>query len=230
MKNCSFRGGKIPKIENIEKKSWSDNHDEVDNPTRMRRPFRLTCLGPPGSGKSNYTKWIACQYGDWHTAVVWSPSEGTGEWADLDATEYVSECPDEQDPVFGTIDEPSLFIVDDIFIAGLKGEPRRRLDKMCSWASTHRNISVCIVAQGVWQVDINVRRYMNAWAIWPIADQTAVNRLASSTSLDSKTLRRMLNDVKKHGPHANLCIQWTGALGPEWAVTVNGRYPLKYGR
>ena len=66
----------------------------------------------------------------------------------------VSECLHETDDIWGGMSEPSLFIVGDIFIAGLKGEERRRLDKVCSWASTHRNVSIIVLPQGVWQVDI----------------------------------------------------------------------------
>ena len=138
----------------------------------------------------------------------------------------MQKCPHENDPIWGESTERSLFIIDDIQTSALKGEEQRRLEKILTWTSTHKNVSIILCIQGVNQASPAVRRAANVWCIWPTKDQTAINRIATSVSLDKRKLEELFIETSKVSAHSFLCVHWTGYLGPRWAINIDGCIPL----
>ena len=194
-------------------------------------PFRLVCIATPGKGKTNLALYVAglnAGPSGCATAVVWSPlgDSPNSEWRVLDATEYVSECPLETDPLWGEPTERSLLVIDDIQTNALVGEQKRRLEKVLTWTSTHRNVDVILCIQGINQASPAVRRAANAWALWPTRDSTAINRLATSVSIDKRKLTELFERAAARSTHSFLCVHWTGYLGSRWAINIDGVIPL----
>lgn len=193
--------------------------------------FRMVCLATPGKGKTNLALFVAGLNAGphgYHSAVVWSPlgDSPMSEWNILDADKYVQECPHENDPIWGSATESSLFVIDDIQTSALRGEEQRRLEKILTWTSTHKNVNIILCIQGINQASPAVRRAANTWAIWPTRDQTAINRIATSVSLDKRKLEALFKQTEAISPHSFLCVNWTGYLGSKWAINIDGKIPL----
>ena len=193
--------------------------------------FRLVALATPGRGKTNLALYVAGLNAGpkgYHSAVVWSPlgDSPTSEWSILDADQYVQECPHENDKIWGSATESSLFVIDDIQTAALRGEEQRRLEKILTWTSTHKNVNIILCIQGINQASPAVRRAANVWCLWPTKDQTAINRIATSVSLDKRRLEELFKQTEAVSPHSFLCVHWTGYLGSKWAININGKIPL----
>ena len=227
--------GGVPLLPNPEKDQMRGRGLPIDEGQPLqfasKGSFRAVLLATPGKGKTNLALFLAALNGGpkgFHSAVVWSPlgDSPISEWRLLDADQYVMECPHENDPIWGSPEESSLFVIDDIQLAALRGEEQRRLEKVLTWTSTHRNVIVIICIQGINQASPAVRRAANVWFLWPTRDSTAINRIATSVSVDKRKLTELFDRTTEQSPHSFLCVHWTGYLGSKWSINIDGKYPL----
>lgn len=227
--------GGVPLLPNPEKDAMRGLGlpEDPDQPLQFstKGPFRMCCIATPGKGKTNlalFTAAVNAGPSGYHSAVVWSPlgDSPSSEWNILDATEYVQECPHEKDPIFGEHTERSLMVIDDIQTNALRGEQQRRLEKILTWTSTHKNVDVILCIQGINQASPAVRRACNVWAIWPTKDVTAINRLATTVSMDKRKLEELFTKTSAISSHSFLLVHWTGYLGSEWTVSIDAKIPL----
>lgn len=222
----------VPRLPNPEKDRQGKGFKDDPSQPGLLKPFwRCCCIATPGKGKTNLALYLAglnAGKKGWDSAVVWSPlgDSPQSEWGILDADMYVDELPHEQDEIWGTIEKPSLLVIDDIQTAALRGEQQRRLEKILTWTSTHKGVNVLLCIQGINQASAAVRRACNAWAIWPTKDSTAINRLATTVSMDKRELVQLFESVTKESPHSFLFVHWTGTLGPEWSKSIDLKIPV----
>eukprot|EP01050_Picozoa_sp_SAG11_P002465 SAG11_NODE_126_length_15729_cov_9.966859_1_plen_239_part_00 len=227
--------GGVPLLPNPEKDQMRGRGLPVDKTQPLqfasKGSFRMVNLATPGKGKTNLALFVAALNAapkGYHSAVVWSPlgDSPMSEWHILDADKYVTDCPHENDPIWGEATESSLFVIDDIQTAALRGEEQRRLEKILTWTSTHKTVNIILCIQGINQASPAVRRAANVWCMWPTKDQVALNRIASSVSLDKRKLVELFNKTSAESPHSFLCVHWTGYLGSKWAINIDGRIPM----
>lgn len=218
--------GIIP-IENRDKSGWTEDPWSGDR-LELRRPFRLCCVAPPGSGKTLFAWNVGIRRAAttehapkaWSRVVVWSPHGDEGEWSGADPTEFRRELPDFDDAAYwGAMDEPCLLVCDDVMLtrqALRKGY--ENVDKVFSFCSTHHNWSIILCCQELSQLDLNFKRFMNVWALWRPRDRVAAVRLSSIVGLSKAEMEQLLGELAT--VHDCLLIDSSGTGGPGTSTFV----------
>jgi hypothetical protein len=215
----SLRG--IVRIENSDKSGWREQKWSGD-PLELKRPFRMTCCGTCGSGKTNFAWNVGLRRAAtakvdknaWSRVVVWSPHGDEGEWSGADPTEFRKTLPAFDDSEYwGDIREPCLLVCDDVMLTrGALRKQYENVDKVFSFCSTHHNWSIILCCQELSQLDLNFKRFMSCWALWRPRDRIASIRLSSVVGLSKGDMERLLGMLEQC--HDLIMIDSTGTADP----------------
>lgn len=167
---------------------WDKGRDIMNIP----HPFRCVLCGPPNCGKTSMilNLLIANRPYFEEIIVIHCDPEYTQEYDDVNAI-MTNEIPS---PDQWEGKKKTLVILDDLEYKNLSIDEKRNLDRLFGFVSTHKNISVCLSAQDVFNIPAGVRRCSNLWVLWKINDLDAISRLGRRVNYSAKQLKQLFDD------------------------------------
>lgn len=186
---------KIIPIKNADKsfhEKWTSGRDALN----LINPFRGVLLGPPNSGKSTVIKNILLRADPEfeEVIVIHADPEYTKEYEDIGNVKMLSQipAPDEFEGLVKT-----LVIIDDIELKTLSKEQRRNLDRLFGFVSTHKNCSVLLTQQDVYNTPPIVRRCSNLWVLWKCPDLASMSSIACRCGISSSDFNYIFDNFIK---------------------------------
>ena len=156
---------------------WYDGRDLLDIP----KSFRCTLSGPPNSGKSTCIKNIILRANPPFESILishFSPDDTT-EWDDVDGT-IIDHIPSPHDiPMEGV----KLLIIEDIDVSNLNKTDLGHLNRLYGYASSHKNLSICLTSQNPFDVPTCARRTTSLYIIYRQMDLNCLSQMASRSGL-----------------------------------------------
>lgn len=195
----------LPNRDKAFHEKWYPGRNLIDFP----HPFRLVCVSKPNGGKTTSIKHIIMRVGEGKKPferifVIHCDGEETLEYEELDVT-MLGHIPRPED--FPN-DMKTLVILEDLDYLSMSKEQQGCLERLFGYVSTHKNISVALTAQNVFNVCPAVRRCANIILLWNNHDGDMIKAVARKTGLDPEALNHVLQNrcVK---PHDSLWIDFT---------------------
>ena len=203
---------------------WSVNRDLFNIPS----PSRILVAARPNSGKTNFImNFLLKQNPPFKHIYLMHPDLRASGDLDTDDEDDV----DEYDGVVNeykyidftplySIPKPTSFkdeknekkilIIDDVDIKVLSKEDKKNLGKICSFASSHYNMTVIITAQDIFhQVIPSIIRFCNVFVVFPYPSISYNQMLFNRFGVNKKTVPSILNEMSGYGIHDSLCIDHT---------------------
>ena len=204
MKGLPHRLIHLPNLD----KSFHESVKKLDkNKADLPHPFRAALVGAPNSGKSTLAaNLILHQSPPFERVIVWHCDPETREWEHT-TDEIVGECPDPVADFDG--ETKTCVVIDDIALKSLNREDKKKLDRLCGFTSTHKNVSICITSQQPNQLPASIRRMMNVFCLWRSTDAQSLMDIALKCGITSADLQGLLKLL--HGPKDSLMIDLTGS-------------------
>ena len=194
----------IPNPDKTFHEKWHTNRNLLNFP----HPFRLVALGPPGCGKSctilNIILRARPEFEE--IFVVHCDPSYTQEYDQLGEGYTMLETIPSQDEWEGKV--KTLVVLDDLEYKFMDKTQRRNLDRLFGYASTHKNLSVCLCAQDPFNVPAIVRRCANVWVLWKLTDMDSMATTARRTGLKSLAFKKIFQKLM-NSPHDSLWIDLT---------------------
>jgi len=205
-------------IKNPDKKNhekWYEGRNLGDIPC----PSRLICCGKPNSGKSTLiTNFILKAEPFYERIFIAHPSlmacdeddEETDEIPEYDNIDFepIREFP--KPKFFDNGCKKQLLIVDDISLKNLKKEEKANFNKLCSFASTHYNLTIIIGVQDSFsQLPVSVLRFCNVFNIWRYNDLCFVRMLLNRMGVSKKNSDVLLNELSQYKEHDFMTLDYT---------------------
>jgi len=178
-------------------KGFHEKWSKDRHPMNIPHPFRAVIAGRPNCGKSTMIKNLLMFNKPFfkEIIVVHCDPEYTKEYEDLgEEIELISEIPP---PEGFTGKEKTLVILDDLEYKNLNKLQRKNLDRLFGFVSTHKNISVCLTAQDVFNIPTGVRRCANIWMLWRVCDLDALLNIARKLNYSAKQLKFLFDNYVK---------------------------------
>lgn len=179
-----------------EDKDFHEIWDEKRKMMNLPHPFRAVLCGPPNCGKTSMIKNLIMFNKPYfkELIVIHCDPEYTKEYDEMGA-KMLSEIPA---PNEFEGKEKTLVVLDDLEYKNLSKEQKKNLDRLFGFVSTHKNISVCLTAQDVFNIPAGVRRCANVWILWRIFDMDALLRIARKLSYTAKQLKYLFDNYIKN--------------------------------
>lgn len=236
----------LPHVPNPDKKgfeTWSTSRNMVNFP----HPYRCLITGPPNSGKSTLVLNILLAAQPTfdnifilhpetfesnvpevdelknNNILVTDGKDGKplviDEYAGVHFTGSLKYFPSET--YFDTIKKKkNLLIIDDIEIRNyIKKRPYRekRINKLFSYTSTHRSLSIIITCQDVYsQIIPCIYRFCNIFILYKFTDKNQISLLARNIGISKKSLEKLFALCRNQ--HDNICLD----------KTINTPYPYRF--
>jgi len=174
-------------------------HEKIDkkNLANLPHPFRLVIGSAPNSGKTNLIKnLIIHQKPNFDRIILWHIDPETSEYDDIDVekTETIPEIKD--------IDKKkkNLLVIEDVDIKSIDKKSKSILDRFFGYASTHKNLSVILTAQRLYNVPVSLRSTCSHLILWKNSDAHFIRSLADLFGLKHEEVKMyiLLNSNNCH--------------------------------
>jgi len=189
-------------------KTFHEHWYKGRNLINFTHPFRLVALGPPSCGKScsilNVILRARPEFEE--IFVIHCDPNYTKEYDQLGEGYTMLESIPAQDEWEGKV--KTLVVCDDLDFKHLDKDQQRNLSRLFGYASTHKNISVCLCAQDPFNVPPIVRRCSNVWILWKMSDMDSMAVTARKTGLKSLAFKKIFQKLMTE-PHDSLWIDLT---------------------
>jgi len=160
---------KIIVFKNKDKDKYTEKWHPHKNLANFIRPYRMLILASPSRGKTNVIKNILLHAKPEFDNIYLMHCDlhGTKEYEEID---YI---PLEEIPEIEEFDRDfrNLLIIDDFSIGLLNKDELHKLQRLFSYVSTHRNLSIIITSQDLFSQQHNARfivRYCNIFLLYKI--------------------------------------------------------------
>ncbi len=209
-------------------KEWHEKNYPGRCPIDIVHPFRLLCAGVPNTGKSNVVRNILMRQGMGENnpfeevIVIHCDSANTKEYSDIQCTMLDENSIPAPDEFRGEV--KTLVVLEDLSFEDLKHADKKKIDRLYSYVSTHKNISVICCAQNFTSIPTYVRRCSNFFILWKSPDMISMASVAKKTGLDKGQLTDIFNRLMPNF-HDSLWINLTE--GAPHKLYKNGFQPIK---
>lgn len=213
-------GNKLEIFHNEDKK-WHEKWKDGDAMLDVPHPFRCVLCGPPNCGKTGMILNLLIKNRPYfeEVIIIHCDPEYTKEYDDVTCI-MTDKIPS---PNEWAGDKKTLVILDDLEYKTLPKDQIRNLDRLFGFVSTHKNISVCLSAQDVFNIPAGVRRCTNFWVLWKIDDLDAISRLARRVNCSAKKIQHLF---EKHIKDKHDCIVIDNTPKSPYPLRKNGVYPI----
>jgi len=104
----------------------------------------------------------------------------------------------------------SLLILDDIKISDLKPKLLARLEKCCSYASSHYNVNIVITSQiGLGSIPPSIPRLLNTFVVWKSDDLWYEKQLLNRVGINKYRIDNIMKELETYALHDCLVIDST---------------------
>ncbi len=195
----------LPNRDKTFHEKWYPERNLLDFP----HPFRMVMVSKPNGGKTTSAKHVIMRVGEGKKPferifVIHCDGEETLEYEELDAI-MLDHIPK---PEHFPNDMKTLVILEDLDYLSMAKEQQGCLERLFGYVSTHKNISVMLTAQNVFNVCPAVRRCANIILLWNNHDGDMIKAVARKTGLDPEALNHVLQK-RCVNPHDSLWIDFT---------------------
>ena len=197
-------------------KDWHEHWFKTRNLLNKPHPFRAIITGPPGSGKTLIIQNMVsrAQPPFERVIVLHADPEQTREYAGINAEMMnIIPAPDSWDG-----EQKTLCIIDDLEIRQLPKEQKRNLERLFSYVSTHRNVSIIMTSQDAFNIAPNIRRSANIFILFKIRDVDSLMTIARKIGIPKQMMRDLMKLLKKK--HDSLWLDTTA--GSPIPFALNG--------
>jgi hypothetical protein len=195
-----------------EDKSFHEKWDSKRGKLDIPHPFRIVINSVPNCGKSNTIKNIVTHCAETNPfmriILIHPDVEYTKEYSMFDELNLIKlgSFPPPNSPYFdGQL--KTLCIIDDYDIEHTATkEQKHNLDRLMAYVSTHKNVSVIVALQDMYNAPPSVRRMMNGFILYKVDMRSVMdvmNKLGYN-AMETKALFSLLET-----PHDNIFIDKT---------------------
>ena len=159
-------------------KTWHEHWYKTRNHLNKPHPFRAIITGPPGVGKTCIIQNMVSRAHPpfQKVLVLHADPEQTKEYAGIQA-EMMDSIPASNS---WDGEQKTLCIIDDLEIRQLNKEQKRNMERLFSYVSTHRNVSVILTSQDNFNIMPCVRRSANIYILFKIRDVDSLKIIIAS--------------------------------------------------
>ena len=193
----------IPNEDKHFHETWTPGRNLLNIP----HPFRCMLIGPPNSGKTLLIKNILLRAKPIFKKiyVVHCDGDFTKEYEDVDATMLDSiPSPEEWEG-----DKKTMVVLDDIDYKGMNKVQAKNLNRLFGFASTHKNISVCLTSQNYFDIPTSIRRMANFFILWKTIDSDSFKMIAKKTGMKIEQFQYIFKNIIGDDKHSSLWIDLT---------------------
>jgi hypothetical protein len=172
-------------------KEFHETWTSVRKPMNITHPFRCILSGPPSCGKTSMIMNLLMSNDPEfeEVIVVHCDPEYTQEYDDLNAI----MCDEIPAPNEWEGKKKTLVILDDLEYKQMSKDQKRNLDRLFGFVSTHKNISVCLSSQDIFQIPTACRRCTNLWCLWRMDDMDSIKVLSRKINLSAKSIQYLFD-------------------------------------
>jgi hypothetical protein len=200
---------KLIAIPNADKKfheQWKDmpNRDMLNFP----HPWRGVIFSNPNCGKTTDLKNILIRADPpfQRLYVVHVDGGYTKEYEDVEA-KILDKIPAPDDQILDG-KKKTLIILEDLEYKFMSKQQLKSLDRLFGYVSTHKNVSVALLAQDAFNIPPCVRRMSNLWILGKTNDMDSLYMIARKCGMKPDRFKQIFeNDIK--GQHDKLWIDNT---------------------
>jgi hypothetical protein len=128
--------------------------------------------------------------------VIHGDSDCTTEFDDLEPTMMMSEFPD---VAFWDAKVKTCVLIDDIEYSNLSKEQLARLHKLVRYVSSHKNVTIYVTHQSMFDLPPLVRKLCNVFVIWKPRSRTELKLIANRIGLEpDQVIEIFETDLKGH--------------------------------
>lgn len=202
-------------------------------------PGRVLFCGPPGSGKLNsLNNLLVAQVARGikfktltviHLDAASREYETTGGILGLMPDVYALGDEDKPLPDFSQWTPesgPHLLCIDEVVIGDLPKKEANRLERLFSYASTHKNLSIYLSMQTLTAVPPAIRRAMSWIVLFPGADLAELPSVALRSGIPVEDLRAIFDSGLLSEPHSSLTVDLTAAPDSKFRLRKNLFFPV----
>ena len=209
----------IPNEDKYFHETWTPGRNLLNIP----HPFRCMLIGPPNSGKTLLIKNILLRAKPIFKKiyVVHCDGDFTKEYEDVDATMLDSiPSPEEWEG-----DKKTMVVLDDIDYKGMNKVQAKNLNRLFGFASTHKNISVCLTSQNYFDIPTSIRRMANFFILWKTIDSDSFKMIAKKTGMKIEQFQYIFKNIIGDDKHSSLWIDLTSKTSAK--LRKNGYQVIK---
>ena len=229
-----MKQNKIYITQNVDKtkhEHWGDANHPTSDLINFPKPYRMLVTAMPNCGKTMLIQNILI-----HTKPVWDNIfiMHCDIWTGVDAkdddkkesfldseTEFISEYQGIKAVYLKAMpplvfwnqfkDQQNLLIIDDVNLKQYASKSKARmdkLDKLYSFISTHKNLSIISAFQSIYaQATPSIYRFCNIFIIWKMRDRNMNTLIARNTGIENNDWKRLMSLLES--PYDNICIDDT---------------------
>ena len=165
-------------------KGFQEEWYEGRNLLNFPHSFRACITGRPNTGKTSIAKHILLRQDPMFEKIyIVHIDPDSKDYEDVDGSEMLDEIPRVNSKYFDKT-KKTLLILDDLEYKFMNKQQLRNLDRLFGYVSTHKNVSVCCLAQDAYNIPPCIRRMSNIWIIGKINnDMSSFLKLAERCGL-----------------------------------------------
>lgn len=200
---------KLIAIPNADKKfheQWKDspNRDMLNFP----HPWRAVIFSNPNCGKTTDLKNILIRADPPFQKLYVVHVDGgyTKEYQDVEA-KIIDEIPAPNSSILDG-EKKTLIILEDLEYKFMNRKQLKALDRLFGYVSTHKNVSVALLAQDAFNIPPCVRRMSNIWILGKTNDMDSLYMIARKCGMKQDRFKEIFENRIK-GQHDKLWIDNT---------------------
>lgn len=180
--------------------------------------FRCVITARPNTGKTSIIKHILVRQDPMFQKIyVVHIDPDTKDYKDVDDVKLLNEIPSPRDPILNR-KEKNLLILDDLEFKFMNKQQLQNLDRLFAYVSSHKNTSVCVIAQDPYNIPPCIRRMCNIWILGKINnDITSFLSIAQRCGLSQEEFMHIFNKYIT-GDHDTFWIDRTKNTPAEYRI------------
>lgn len=184
-------------------KNFKEEWKFGQSPWNFPASYRMWLFGLPDSGKTAAIKNVLVRTDPPFERIqilqlgLTDKNNGKkkSEWSELEGAEIINSVPEPD-----SYDDFSkkLLIIEDMDFKGMDHEDQSRLDRLASYTSSHRNLSIMLTAQDFFDLQPSVRRKPSVIVLWPTVDLDSLKCMARKSGLTPDDFAKIFKTMNKH--------------------------------